>query len=81
MKIACCMAILFISLKVLFYSFLRYFEFLSKKISPICGMKENPLKNIVSNRLLLCTCELQRCHCDAQFKLHLQCIKGLPYQF
>ena len=40
----------------------------------------NPPENTVPPWLLPCTCGLQRCHCNARFKLDITCIKGLPYQ-
>ena len=41
---------------------------------------DNPPKNIVPPWLLPCTCDLQRCHYNARFKLDIICVKGLPYQ-
>ena len=41
---------------------------------------DNPPKNMVLPWLLPCTCGLQRCHCNARFKLDIICIKGLTYQ-
>ena len=41
---------------------------------------ENPPENTVPPWLLPCTCGLQRCHCNARFKLDIICVKGLPYQ-
>ena len=41
---------------------------------------DNPLENTVRPWLLPCTCSLQRCHCNARFKLDNICVKGLPYQ-
>ena len=41
---------------------------------------DNPLENMVPPWLLLSTCGLQRCHCNARFKPDIICIKGLPYQ-
>jgi hypothetical protein len=40
----------------------------------------NPQENIVPTWLLPCTCEQQRCHCNARFKPDLLCIKELPHQ-
>ena len=40
----------------------------------------NPPENTVPSWLLPCTCGLQRCHCNARFKLDIICVKGLPYQ-
>ena len=40
----------------------------------------NPQENTVSPWLLPCTCERQRCHCNARLKPDLLCIKGQPYQ-
>ena len=40
----------------------------------------NPQENTVPPWLLPCTCERQRCHCNARLKPNLLCIKGLPYQ-
>ena len=40
----------------------------------------NPPKNTIPTWLLPCTCNLQRCHCNARFKPDILCIKGLPYQ-
>ena len=36
---------------------------------------DNPPENTVP-----CTCDLQRCHCNARFKPDIICVKGLPYQ-
>ena len=41
---------------------------------------DNPPENTVRPWLLLCTCRLQRCHCNARFKPNIICVKGLPYQ-
>ena len=41
---------------------------------------DNPPKNKVPPWLFPCTCGLQRCHYNAQFKLDIICVKGLPYQ-
>ena len=41
---------------------------------------DNPPENIVLPWLLLHTCSLQRCHCNARFKPDIICVKGLPYQ-
>ena len=41
---------------------------------------ENPPENTVPPWLLPCTCDLQRCHCNARFKPDIICVKGLPYQ-
>ena len=43
--------------------------------------KEIPPHYTIPNWLLCCTCEHQRCHCNAKFKLDLLCIKEIPYQF
>ena len=40
----------------------------------------NPPKNTIPPWLLPCTCNLQRCHCNARFKPDIICIKGLSYQ-
>ena len=39
----------------------------------------NPQKNTIPPWLLACTCEQQRCHCNARFKPDIQCVKGHPY--
>ena len=39
----------------------------------------NPLENIISPWLFPCTCEHQRCHYNARFKLNIIYIKTLPY--
>ena len=41
---------------------------------------ENPPENTVPPWLLPCTCDLQRCHCNARFKPDIICVKGLSYQ-
>ena len=41
---------------------------------------ENPSENIVPPWLLPCTCDLQRCHCNARCKPDILCVSGLPYQ-
>ena len=41
---------------------------------------DNPPKNKIPPWLLLCTCSLQRCHCNTRFKPDIICVKGLPYQ-
>ena len=41
---------------------------------------ENPRENTVPPWLLLCTCGLQRCHCNARLKPDIICVKRLPYQ-
>ena len=41
---------------------------------------DNPPENTVLPWLLPCACSLQRCHCNARFKLDIICVKGLPYQ-
>jgi len=40
----------------------------------------NPQENTVPPWLLPCTCEQQRCHCNARFKPDILCVKGLPYK-
>ena len=40
----------------------------------------NPQENTVPTWLLPCTCEQQRCHCNARFKPDILCIKELPHQ-
>jgi len=40
----------------------------------------NPQENTVPPWLLPCSCERQRCHCNARFKLDILCVKGLSYQ-
>jgi hypothetical protein len=40
----------------------------------------NPQENTVPNWLLPCTCNTQRCHCNARFRPDILCVKGLPYQ-
>jgi hypothetical protein len=40
----------------------------------------NPQENTVPAWLLPCTCQQQRCHCNARFKPDLLCIKKLPHQ-
>ena len=40
----------------------------------------NPQENTIPPWLLPCTCEPQRCHCNARFKPNILCIKGLLYQ-
>jgi hypothetical protein len=40
----------------------------------------SPQENTVPNWLLPCTCNTQRCHCNARFRPDLLCVKGLPYQ-
>ena len=39
----------------------------------------NPQENTVPSWLLPCTCNQQRCQCNARFKPDILCIKGLPY--
>jgi hypothetical protein len=39
----------------------------------------NPQENTVPTWLLPCTCNQNRCHCNARFKPNLLCIKGLPH--
>jgi len=39
----------------------------------------NPQENIVPPWLLPCSCERQRCHCNARFKPDILCVKGFPY--
>ena len=41
---------------------------------------DNPPENTVPPWLLPYICGLQKCHCNARFKLDIICIKGLPYQ-
>ena len=41
---------------------------------------DNPPENTNPPWLFSCTCGLQRCHCNARFKLDIICVKGLPYQ-
>jgi ribonuclease HI len=40
----------------------------------------NPQENTVPSWLLPCTCNTQRCHCNARFRPDILCVKGLPYQ-
>ena len=42
--------------------------------------KDNPSENTVPPWLLLYTCGLQKCHCNARFKPDIICVKELPYQ-
>src|SRR6202049_690299 len=39
-----------------------------------------PKKILSPNWLLPCTCNTQRCHCNARFRPDILCVKGLPYQ-
>ena len=39
----------------------------------------NPQDNTIPTWLLPCTCEQQRCHCNARFKSNLLCIKELQH--
>jgi hypothetical protein len=43
------------------------------------AFNNNPQENTVPNWLLPCTCNTQRCHCNARFRLDILCVKGLPY--
>ena len=40
----------------------------------------NPQENTVPAWLLACSCEQQRCHCNARFKPYILCVKGLPHK-
>jgi hypothetical protein len=40
----------------------------------------NPQENTVPSWLLPCTCNTQRCQCNAKFRPDILCVKGLPYQ-
>ena len=40
----------------------------------------SPQENTVPNWLLPCTCGTHRCHCNAQFRPDILCVKELPYQ-
>ena len=40
---------------------------------------EIPQENTVPSWLLPCTCDTQRCHCNARLKLDILCIIGHPY--
>jgi hypothetical protein len=39
----------------------------------------NPQENTVPPWLITCSCEQQRCQCNARFKPYILCIKGHPY--
>ena len=41
---------------------------------------DKPPKHTVPPWLLQCICSLQRCHCNARFKLDIICVKGLSYE-
>lgn len=45
-----------------------------------CTFNSNPQENIVPSWILPCTCQNQRCQCNARFKLDILCIRGIPYQ-
>ena len=39
-----------------------------------------PQENTVPSWLLPCTCNTQKCHCNARLKPDILCVKGLPYE-
>lgn len=41
---------------------------------------DNPQEITVSPWLLACTCEQQRCQCNARFKPYILCVKELPHK-
>ena len=41
---------------------------------------DKPRENTISNWLLPCTWNTQRCHCNSRFRPDILCVKGLPYQ-
>ena len=41
---------------------------------------DNPQENTIPSWLLPCTCNTQRCHCNARLKPDILCVKGLPYE-
>ena len=40
---------------------------------------DSPQENIVPGWLLPCTCDTQRCHCNARLKPDILCVIGHPY--
>ena len=42
---------------------------------------DSPQENIVPAWLLPCTCDTQRCHCNALLKPDILCVIGHPYNF
>ena len=43
-------------------------------------VNDNPQENTAPSWLLPCTCNTQRCHCNARLKPDILCVKGLPYK-
>src|SRR4028118_446760 len=41
---------------------------------------DKPQENTVPSWLLPCTCNTQKCHCNARLKPNILCVKGLPYK-
>ena len=46
-----------------------------------CIYNDSPQENRVPTWLLPCTCNTQRCHCNARLKPDILCVIGHPYNF